>query len=65
MRTIPGMVVISPADDLETREAVKAISKYKGPVYMRLGRLAVEDVNDPQIIILKSEKDSCYATERI
>ena len=48
MRTIPGMVVISPADDLETREAVKAISKYKGPVYMRLGRLAVEDVNDPQ-----------------
>ena len=42
------MVVISPADDLETREAVKAISKYKGPAYMRLGRLAVEDVNDPQ-----------------
>lgn len=59
MRTIPGMVVISPADDLETREAVKAISKYKGPVYMRLGRLAVEDVNDPgKIIILKSEKES-------
>lgn len=48
MRTIPGMVVISPADDLETREAVKAAAKYEGPVYMRLGRLAVEDVNDPQ-----------------
>ncbi len=47
MRTIPGMVVISPADDLETKEAIKAVADYKGPVYMRLGRLAVEDVNDP------------------
>ena len=47
MRTIPGMVVISPADDLETKEAIKAVADYKGPVYMRLGRLAVEEVNDP------------------
>ena len=47
MRTIPGMVVLSPADDLETREAVKAIAQYNGPVYMRLGRLSVESVNDP------------------
>ena len=47
MRTIPGMVVISPADDLETKEAIKAVADYQGPVYMRLGRLAVEDVNDP------------------
>ncbi|MDD3192281.1 MAG: transketolase family protein [Oscillospiraceae bacterium] len=48
MRTIPGMIVLSPADDLETREAVKAISTYQGPVYMRLGRLAVENVNNPE-----------------
>ncbi len=47
MRTIPGMVVLDPADDLETKEAVKAIAQYKGPVYMRLGRLSVESVNDP------------------
>lgn len=46
MRTIPGMVVLSPADDVETEAAVKAIAAYKGPVYMRLGRLAVPRVND-------------------
>ena len=47
MATIPGMVVLSPADDVETREAVKAIAAYDGPVYLRLGRLAVERINDP------------------
>lgn len=45
MRTIPGMVVINPADDLEAQLAVKAAIDHDGPVYMRFGRLAVEDVN--------------------
>lgn len=45
MRTIPGMVVINPADDLESQLAVKAAIDHEGPVYMRFGRLAVEDVN--------------------
>lgn len=46
MRTIPGMVVICPADGNETRAAVKAIIDYKGPVYLRLGRIAVETVTN-------------------
>jgi transketolase len=45
MRTIPGMVVINPADDVEAQAAVKAAIEHDGPVYMRFGRLAVEDVN--------------------
>ena len=45
MRTIPGMVVINPADDIEAQLAVKAAIDHEGPVYMRFGRLAVEDVN--------------------
>lgn len=45
MRSIPNMVVINPADDIEAMEAVKAAAKYQGPVYMRFGRLAVEDIN--------------------
>lgn len=47
MRTIPGMTIINPADDVETRAAVKAAIDYVGPVYMRLGRLAVPVFNDP------------------
>ena len=46
MRTIPGMVVISPADDVEARAAVKAAAEYEGPVYLRFGRLAVPVFND-------------------
>jgi len=46
MRSIPGMVVINPADDVEARAAVKAIYDYQGPVYLRLGRLAVPCFND-------------------
>ena len=46
MRTIPGMVVICPSDDVEARAAVKAAYEYKGPVYMRFGRLAVPVIND-------------------
>ncbi len=46
MRTIPGMVVISPADAVETRCAVEAAIKHKGPVYLRLGRLSVPVLYD-------------------
>ena len=56
MRTIPGMVVICPSDDVEARAAVKAAYEYKGPVYMRFGRVA--DGKDLTIIangILVSE----------
>lgn len=45
MRSIPNMIVINPADDIEARLAVKAAIEHNGPVYMRFGRLAVEDVN--------------------
>lgn len=45
MRTIPGMVILNPADDIEAMASVKAAIEYEGPVYMRFGRLAVEDVN--------------------
>lgn len=40
MRSIPGMTVICPADDVEARAAVLAAYAYEGPVYMRFGRLA-------------------------
>jgi transketolase len=46
MRTIPGMVVINPADDVEAREAVKAAYSWAGPVYLRFGRLAAPVIND-------------------
>ena len=47
MRVIPGMVVICPADDVEARAAVRAAVEYEGPVYLRFGRLAVPEFNDP------------------
>lgn len=46
MRTIPGMVVINPSDDVEAKAAVKAAYEHQGPVYMRFGRLAVPVIND-------------------
>ena len=46
MRTIPGMVVINPSDDVEARAAVKAAYEHHGPVYLRFGRLAVPVIND-------------------
>ena len=46
MRTIPGMVVLNPSDDVEARAAVKAAYEHQGPVYMRFGRLAVPVIND-------------------
>ena len=65
MRTIPGMVVINPADDIEARAAVKAAVEYEGPVYLRFGRLAVPVINDPETyhfelgkgVVLKEGKD--------
>lgn len=48
MRTIPGMVVMCPADDVEARAAVRAAAEYVGPVYIRLGRSAVPVINDPE-----------------
>ncbi len=46
MRTIPGMTVIVPADDVEAKAAVRAAYETDGPVYMRFGRLAVPVFND-------------------
>ena len=45
MRTIPGMVIINPADDVEARAAVLAMADYDGPAYLRFGRLAVPRIN--------------------
>ena len=46
MRTIPGMVVINPSDDVEAKAAVKAAYEHNGPVYLRFGRLAAPVIND-------------------
>ena len=46
MRSIPGMVVINPADAIEARAAVEAAINIDGPVYMRFGRYAVPVIND-------------------
>ena len=46
MRTIPGMTIINPADDVEAKAAVKAAAAYVGPVYLRFGRLAAPVFND-------------------
>ena len=46
MRTIPGMVVMSPSDDVEARAMVKAAYEYQGPVYIRFGRAAVPVVHE-------------------
>lgn len=46
MRTIPGMTVINPADDVEAKAAVLAMADYVGSTYMRFGRLAAPIFND-------------------
>ena len=46
MRTIPGMTVINPSDDVEAKAAVEAAYQMDGPVYLRFGRLAVPVIND-------------------
>ena len=65
MRTIPGMVVINPSDDVEAKAAVKAAIEHVGPVYLRFGRLAVPVINDTpdykfeigKGVVLKEGKD--------
>ncbi len=46
MRTIPGMVVMCPSDDIEAKACVRAAVEYEGPVYIRFGRAAVPVIND-------------------
>lgn len=46
MRTIPGMVVMCPSDDIEAKACVRAAIEYEGPVYIRFGRAAVPVIND-------------------
>ena len=46
IRTIPGMTIINPSDDIEAKAAVKAAYEMEGPVYLRFGRLAVPVIND-------------------
>ncbi len=46
MRTIPGMVVMCPSDDVEAKAAVRAAVEHEGPVYLRFGRSAVPVIND-------------------
>ena len=48
MRAIPGMVVLSPADAVETKKMVFAAAEYEGPVYLRMGRLDVETIFDEE-----------------
>ena len=65
MRTIPGMVVINPADSVEAAAAVKAAYEHERPVYMRFGRMAIPVFNDAETydfqlgkgIILREGKD--------
>ena len=49
MRTIPGMVILNPADAPEAKAAVRAAADYDGPVYLRLGRLAVPVFNEEKV----------------
>ena len=46
MRTVPGMTVVVPADDVEAKAAVRAAIEFEGPVYLRFGRAAVPVIND-------------------
>ena len=48
MRVIPGMLVMSPADDVEARQMVRAAYEYEGPVYIRLGRAAIPVFHDEE-----------------
>lgn len=65
MRTIPGMVVLNPSDDIEAKAAVRAAIEHEGPVYIRFGRLATPVINDiPEYkfelgkgVVLKEGKD--------
>ena len=60
MRTIPGMVVINPADDVEAKAAVEAAILHEGPVYLRFGRLATPVFNDPETYKFELGKGVIY-----
>ena len=71
MRAIPNMHVFQPCDGPEAKAIVKAVANIDGPCYVRLGRLAVESVNDPEtytyeygkgIVMQKGEKVAIVAT---
>ena len=59
MRSIPGMVIVNPADAVEARAAVKAALEYNGPMYLRFGRLAVPVFNDPETYKFELGKGIC------
>ena len=59
MRSIPGMVIVNPADAVEARAAVKAALEYNGPMYLRFGRLAVEVFNDADTYKFELGKGVC------
>ena len=65
MRAIPGMVVMSPADDIEAKAMVKAAYEYVGPVYMRFGRLAIPVINDTPYYKFEWGRESFFAKEKI
>lgn len=65
MRTLPGMAVLQPADDIETKKMVQYLMKHEGPVYLRLTRQNLDAVNKPdyefqfgRAVELKSGKDA-------
>ena len=71
MRAIPNMHVFQPCDGPEAKAIVKAVADIDGPCYVRLGRLAVESVNDPEtytfeygkgVVMQKGEKVAIIAT---
>ncbi len=71
MRALPNMKVFQPCDGVEAQAIVKAVSEIDGPCYVRLGRLAVETVNDPEtykyefgkgIVMNEGEKVAIVAT---
>ena len=59
MRSIPGMVIVNPADAVEARAAVKAALDYNGPMYIRFGRLAVPVFNDAETYKFELGKGIC------
>ena len=59
MRSIPNMTIVNPADAVEARAAIKAALDYEGPMYIRLGRLAVPVYNDPATYEFKLSKGIC------
>ena len=62
MRSIPGMVVMSPADDVEARAMVKAAYEYVGPVYIRFGRAAVPVFHEEEATPLRLARARCSRT---